>query len=715
MNKLKFSLAILLALAISFNFTSCNKDDFTEEDAIKLQNDLQDEGAYVTYTVAIVDASNTLTEKSTNAAAGLDSFQVTLTQSGKVMTAATDAAGMAVFSNLLGGTAFSVVISKTGYATCSYVDDIQNPTLGTDNASPASFAATIPMINLADGQVATIKGKVIGELDLTNKVSEPISGATVKVTPTGFSNSPKQGNVTSMNYQMKDDTYTLAATTGTDGTYSIKVPTTLTGIEYDVEVEDFEATQKIVLDTYQGAIVTAAQNVAVVFGHNVTETPAGDINDPSPVSVTMSAPDYTPTDATVVATVDGANELSSVNLLTPGQYLIKEDDDNYFYSYVTGGTKRAIVAVYFNDYGRIEYIEPIDWGFSYQDSYGEGFTTASVVLDKYIVGEITSTRQTADGNDSIVSWNLREGDNLMIIDEPKNADASDADYDVPKNVGETVEIISTDGANAKLKAEWFNNGDGTFSLVDIVWDNDGASVNTNGGKDYKQGDLIVIALPGTAATAEAVITKKEISSLQITNRGEGYNVPDGDWEYMDNEVSDNILIEVTGGNGEIADWELDEWDLTFENGKLVYIQADEGGIFETAPTIKIINKNANQLQKDLYVEVTNGEVTDIDILNPDGSTSPVHNGNPAGIGYSSAPTLTFTNKVTGAAITDLVVKPVMDGTKVIDFDIIYGGEKIEANTISNNTNADAKKWDEEIKGNGTFIFNFDLGVGEIVE
>ncbi|WP_342644664.1 hypothetical protein [Mucilaginibacter sp. CSA2-8R] len=253
--KLKPTALSLMAAAIIF--AGCSKDKFTEQDAVQAQKDLltlqyqhdidmetlKQKGATAmqqlinSSALAQLKMNDSLTRAGVVASRKQDysvtvvdvvtntpiaDADVMVSSEGKMVTAKTNAQGMAMFNSLYLFPTSAFVISKTGYAATQILQ--QNITQG-----PAKLWNSADLSN-------EIYGTVYIETDLTNTTSEKV-GEKVLVTATTTVYSTATGN-----YNVSFPAYTAA-----DGSYSIKVPAAAN--MYSITGEQITADQKLFVNS----------------------------------------------------------------------------------------------------------------------------------------------------------------------------------------------------------------------------------------------------------------------------------------------------------------------------------------------------------------------------------------------------------------------------------------------------------------------------------
>lgn len=157
-NVFKFLVFFLIA---GLFFSSCEKDTFTEEDAMEaLQK--------VNLVISVTDASNfNQPIEGATVRTIIDSVAVEKT---------TDASGLVTFTNVKISGNLNVYISKADYTTA----------FTTISTTPNDYRQTVVSSNvsiysLSDENLATVKGQLTIETDLTNRTKEVVAGAEVRV------------------------------------------------------------------------------------------------------------------------------------------------------------------------------------------------------------------------------------------------------------------------------------------------------------------------------------------------------------------------------------------------------------------------------------------------------------------------------------------------------------------------------------------------------
>jgi hypothetical protein len=391
--KKNLSIAVLLFIGLLAFFSSCVKDTFTEGDAYSEQrknellkdslaksqleteaslaqqqalllDSLKKIGGVINYSVAAVVASESswwsnyfaYWDKGEQGQMGLDGAKITIAQHGKVFVSTTDASGIGTFKDLRIGTA-NVNISKTGYTEVDFVVDLPPLTAEMDTVTLDVFnlvrhvATMVPVFSLTTN-LSTITGKATVESDLTNDGPEVAAGVKIKgiidVSDSNFWELyiyqpelidmwyPKGESSTKFEYygrikQIAFHSTISSATTGSDGLFTMQVPSTPQGLPIDFEVDQFALDQKLLMPAIYGVPVWGLQTVRTMFGgpdfstsyYSAISNIGVDLMNVQSAYVTFSAPTGSPAaqptsvaTATAVLTSSG---IISINMTKPGE------------------------------------------------------------------------------------------------------------------------------------------------------------------------------------------------------------------------------------------------------------------------------------------------------------------------------------------------------------------------------------------------------------
>ncbi len=217
-NQLKKLAFFLFAGALVFS--SCDKDKFTEEDALEA---LQEIG----FIVAVTDA--------TNNDVPLGSANVKIVYKGETVQKTTDSTGTAVFEDIQIGGNMNVYVTKDGYTTIF----TSVSTLPGDYRQ-SIVNKSVRLYSLSDEKMFTVKGKLTIESDLTNRTRETVPEGTEVIVQNSYIPAGIQEN--------------YVGTTDANGEYSVKVPVNGTGNDrLNIYFPEINATQKLALIKNDGS------------------------------------------------------------------------------------------------------------------------------------------------------------------------------------------------------------------------------------------------------------------------------------------------------------------------------------------------------------------------------------------------------------------------------------------------------------------------------
>ncbi len=294
------SLTMIAALA-AFAIVAC-KDDFNEEEFLRLQSELklkQDEvmrqrndstskeavqsyinaaneaGDLLSVSLILRENGNPLPGVTVTLSSGTTN-EISSGRTNAVTTGTTDATGNVVFDRVTIGSG-TATFSKTGYVSASATYDFSSLALapvpvqvpnpngsGTYTyyiAPQKRFEeAVVQMISAtaSEGSTATITGKVTIENDVTNLTPEVPTGIVLRANLTNLLPN-NQGFFTS--YVLSDNSTLGRATIAADGTYTMIVPATAAGTTINMIVPNIEGNCRMAVngvDNGAGVIVPLA-------------------------------------------------------------------------------------------------------------------------------------------------------------------------------------------------------------------------------------------------------------------------------------------------------------------------------------------------------------------------------------------------------------------------------------------------------------------------
>lgn len=214
-----FIKSILFLGIVAFIFTSCEEDEFTEKDAMdQLQN---------------IDVALNVTDGSSYSDV-VDGATVQLVGDSTINSKTTDNAGNVTFRDVPVGTNLSVYVHKENFTKAVY-----NISTLTDSYRENMITENLKIYSLSGDNMATVKGKLEIETDLTNREREVLAGEEVRVI-----NNSLEGN----------NSRSFVGTTDEEGYYSIQVPVTPRGDD-DLQVKYpslVEKDQALAVETEDG-------------------------------------------------------------------------------------------------------------------------------------------------------------------------------------------------------------------------------------------------------------------------------------------------------------------------------------------------------------------------------------------------------------------------------------------------------------------------------
>lgn len=216
--KKQISKLILLMVPMML-LLSCNKDKFSEKDALETQQTID-------LVVTVVDASSAL--------APVQGATVTIISDSTVVSKTTNSNGTVVFPNIKIGGDASISVAKTDFTSV-----LQSVQTDPDSYRQTQVSALVMVYSLSSDKLATFNGRLTMQSDLTNRLREPAVGVTVKA----------------RNNSM-DNTQIFTALTDADGKYAISVPVSSGGDQIELFYPEFTVNQTL-------AFVKDNQSIAV--------------------------------------------------------------------------------------------------------------------------------------------------------------------------------------------------------------------------------------------------------------------------------------------------------------------------------------------------------------------------------------------------------------------------------------------------------------------
>jgi len=413
-------------------------------DEIKLRDSLRRLGGLIHYTVAVVDAGNAVFNNGGNRTKGTEAVSgavVTVAQNGVIASMTTGADGLAVFNDMrIGNVAVHVEVSD--FTSVDYVADLTpkgNATSSdsesgetTDLANITRNAATqIPVFPTTGANTTTISGMVTYESDFTNSTPEyPTTNVLAVIVadddfidtyiaPAGQNGDPYYGNEDYAGRVLRIS-YASAGVSGavdaTDGSYSLTVPASAQGLDYEIGTSDVIADQTLLEETFAADMqyVTGPQTYRAIYGEDVS---ASSIPSASGAWVSFTAPTGGVggfgSGATATAVIGMAGTIASINVTDAGKMYTQVPDAVITGDGINGagtavlGTEGAVVGVTVDNAGQ---------GYSYADVSLE-FGGNDAVIDIDILASIATVN--GSGNPYILNIaGLAAGDDFTTMPVP---------------------------------------------------------------------------------------------------------------------------------------------------------------------------------------------------------------------------------------------------------------------------------------------------------
>jgi hypothetical protein len=625
------------------------------------QDTLSTSAYRVSYTVNVVDASLS-TLKSTSAVSAITGAVVKLVQDTTILKQTVDASGMVTFTNLKPGNA-NVNITLGHYSEVNYTVNLSQNSINGGR----QFSNIIPLIPISGTTVGKIQGKVIFESDLTNNTPEPVPAGTKVIAMVSASSNalPTTGSngIISISY----DSLALTATTYTDGTFEMKVPTTLRGLDYDIIVPDFTVGQKLLQNTYNNRDTSGVVTIATNFGNSFTS--ASSIDAVSPVIITVGAPDYSFTPAQATAVINNVYGIDYIQISGNGV----SGNGRYYYPSTTftsvpldnpaPASNGAYADIYVNSVGNVYKIDVTTKGANYPtQTEGAGYTLP------YIRKVAKAVVLAVDGSGAITSWRVVPGKQGEFY--------SYSNLEFVKQSGGSLT-----GSGAILPIPTPNNGGASLWLPNSI-----QTPASPLGQNYAVNDTFVLSVKAGQSdilTGVLHMTTGSVTAISVTNQGD---------HYISGKV--DAIISAPGVGGTIATTNAP----TVINGKIAAITIATGGGgsgYTSAPTVTIVNKAEKSQAKFKATVSSDGKVTGV---------SPASSGN----GYLTVPAVNVTSVIPGQGSGASFYATISGGA--VSLTLVNQGNGYRGNLPSSSKSYSPPSIN--VKGNGTTIINIDLGTGK---
>jgi hypothetical protein len=516
MKKLLFPI-LFLGIAL-MGIISCEKVEFTEEDALANQIDLvllqdslelnallfadsleavrdslADRYGVIQYTIKVMDGSQAGILKSANTT--LDGVSVSVTQHGQTVIATT-VNGVAIFDDMRIGTV-NVKVSADDFTELNYVAEIPNTGTSTWYSRDKNIANMVTIFPLTGESLATITGQATIDTDLTNAAPEIAANVLITATIDVDDNDFRTRFVNNYNHtdqpagyfadivQMAYSSLVTTVTTDASGLYTIQVPSSgdTDGLDYMIEVGEFATDQTLYMSQRYGEDLTVdqvRQTVRTIFSSEFNTTgEVSQIESIRPVYVTFSAPTGAefaqPTVAATAVAHIGESGIQGIQIADRGDSYTQAPQ--VIITSTAGGEGAEATATLEN--GKVVEIDMV--------AEGSGYTPG------------TTTVSLATTVDDVATATAEVGYEVTGI-TVGNAGAMYA-------AAPTVTITSAQGSGATAVAQM----NGYVSEINV----------TAGGTGYTAIPNVIITGAGSGATATATMSDfNKIHSISV----EGYTV-----------------------------------------------------------------------------------------------------------------------------------------------------------------------------------------------
>ncbi|MGE0089170.1 MAG: hypothetical protein AB7S50_06805 [Bacteroidales bacterium] len=521
---IKFFVLIMIAGLV---FTSCEEDQYTEEEALEQQQ-------LVDVVISILDASSDYSN--------LSGVTVKIAIDNEIVSDSTNSDGIVIFKDVKIGGNIVITASKGNYT--SIIGEVST---NITNFRQRQVHETFYMYSLASDKITTVKGRLIYESDVTNRVPEPVVGAIVRVANNNL-------------YNTNDQLFT--GTTDATGNYEIQVPVNSNGDDYlyiyypqiidnqTVAMEQEDGTLAIVDRevvynvSYNGftidgvpsiyatvpapagstvgsgfALSAQAQNTELSWYSNVYIAYGGTGYSAGTVDFSTGANGNA---AQANIGVDGNGAITSVNIVDNGAVYNTKPSLNIS---SLGGTGAVLDVQYQTTY--TVYISNKGTGYlNFPKVSVEVTDYSSNILRKYVDDDINDNTDAILGDTYVLSY-YSTIVNGVIYPDNGSSNADTILYTTPLASRPTFEVYNYPTIPAVLSISAGNiNLDGTLASITI--DDAGygydpftpptVTLNTIGGF-------------GSGAVVKAEVnSSKQLSFIEVTNPGAGYlkNVNDFD-------------------------------------------------------------------------------------------------------------------------------------------------------------------------------------------
>jgi hypothetical protein len=258
----KFFLLIIVPGMVLF---SCNKDDFSEKDALDAQQTID-------LALTVVDASSSMTP--------VAGATVKLLVDSSFVTRVTNDNGTVVFPGIKISDETVAYVSKAEYTTVLADIDVD-----PDSYREKLATEIITVYSLSSDKIASFTGRLTMQSDMTDRDREPATGVVVKA----------RNN--SMNWGTEE---IFLATTDNDGKYTISVPVSSNGDSFIIYYPEFTVNQKLAVIKSDGTREVVERPVL----YKSNDSPQFSIPSIPSVYATVQAPGTSGTGFTLASKVN---------------------------------------------------------------------------------------------------------------------------------------------------------------------------------------------------------------------------------------------------------------------------------------------------------------------------------------------------------------------------------------------------------------------------
>ena len=548
-----------------FFFTSCEEDTFTEKDAME---ELQH-----------IDVMLNVTDGSSYSEA-IEGATVQIAGDSIASSKTTNDAGSVVFNDVQVGSNLSVYVQKDGFTKAVY-----NISTLTDSYRENIITENLKIYSLSGENMATVKGQLTIETDLTNREREILAGEEVRVI-----NNSLEGN----------NSRSFVGTTDEEGHYSIQVPVTSEGDDYlDVKFPSLiEKRQAIAMEkedgTYQVDTVAASFTFSnydyseidddIASAYAVVDAPQGNgtgfelgvephptpFSEYSDIEILKGGSGYS--QDTLSLSVGENGLAASIIVRVDANGAIDDIDfEGYYYDQETGNYVSFDNGALYTSKPELDLSSLEGSGaeldIQFESEYkvfvkdnGEGYFGIPTVSAEYkdYEGDVIAQRfdQDINSNNELLDYSYNGLNQYLTINGgtiyPKSGYAYDGDtLFVTQGLVEVTALNVSETSAEPAAVDFSINGDGEINFYSIQ--------ESGSGYDPANPPAVTIhSIAGYGSGAEVkaeVNTNGSLYALEINNGGEGYirNVNDYDGDgFSTNNRGENASLSIgyIGSSGE---------------------------------------------------------------------------------------------------------------------------------------------------------------------